>query len=343
MKNRAGFTLVELLVVIAIIGILIAMLLPAVQQVREAARRTTCSNNLKQMGLAMHNFASAYNEQLPMLGEAGRGAFWSAFILPYLEQNNMYEALTFKQSDSQNWAVSGAALPNANLQSANETERQIAACEVPLDVFRCPSTVHEGGFLDCSIDNWFVGKRMTGNYLGVISGVATNDWTNGTWENFDGIMITRAWVNCWVTEAGPGGAVKIADIFDGTSNTLMLGEAESDPDLRALSTIRETNGSNRKDHWMIGSDDMDLNRGSDWSECAGSTGVAINYPRPTTPMTSTSVEWGAYEVSFGSNHGGGGANFVRGDGSVQFLPKSIDAITYSNLGTRNDGRVVAGL
>jgi hypothetical protein len=294
------------------------------------------------MGLAVHNFASAYNEQLPMLGEAGRGAFWSAFILPFVEQDNLFGALTFVQSDSQNWAVSGAALPNASLTSANATERQIAACELVLSIYRCPSTSHDSsGYLDCSIDNWFVGKRQTSNYLGVISGIAVNDWTNGTWEHMDGIMITRAWVNCWVSEAGMGGAVRMAGILDGTSNTLMIGEAESDPDLRAKSTIRENNGTDRKDHWAIGGDDMDLNRGTDWSECAGSTGVAINYRRPTTTMTSTSLDWGAYEVSFGSNHRGG-ANFVAGDGSVHFINENINSVTYSNLGNRMDGMVIEG-
>ena len=143
MRKKSGFTLVELLVVIAIIGILIGMLLPAVQQVREAARRTACANNLRQIGLAVHNFASAYNEKFPMLGEPEEGGHWSAFILPFIEQNNMFDTLSF---GSVNWA-SSAAINNATSTSANPVLRQIAACQTVIESFRCPSTSQPRKFL----------------------------------------------------------------------------------------------------------------------------------------------------------------------------------------------------
>ena len=100
-----GFTLVELLVVIAIIGILIGMLLPAVQQVREAARRSSCSNNCRQIGLGIHLFADVHAERLPMLGEAEEGGHWSAFVLPFIEQENLQNLMTFGET---NWARSVA-------------------------------------------------------------------------------------------------------------------------------------------------------------------------------------------------------------------------------------------
>ncbi len=339
MKSRTAFTLVELLVVIAIIGILIGMLLPAVQQVREAARRTSCSNNVRQMGLGIHNFISAHNEKVPMLGEAGRGAHWTAFILPFVEQNAVADALTFRQSDSDNWAVGGAPVINPSITSTNSTHRQMAACEVNFTIFHCPSSLITSGMLHQSTDSWFVNNRQPCNYLGVVTGLVDNDWPQGTWEEMDGVMITRPWRNCWVSEAGMGGAIKIGHISDGTSNTLMIGEAEPDPNLQATVGQRENWQSGRKGHWALGGDAMDHHRGRDWSECGGSTAVPINFPKPTTALSNTSVDWGRYEVSFGSNHPGG-ANFAFADGSVHFVDDSINAETYSHLGSRADGHVV---
>lgn len=336
-KNR-GFTLVELLVVIAIIGILIGMLLPAVQQVREAARRTSCANHMKQLGLAVHNFTSARNEDLPMLGEAGRGAHWSAFILPFVEQTAVLDALTFNGNDGIQFAAP-SPVSNASITSSNPSHRQIAACELYIDVLHCPSSQATASILDCSSDNWFVAKRQPCNYLGVVTGLKVNDWDGGTFENMDGCFITRPWANCWVNEGhgGMGGATRLGDITDGTSNTFMLGEAEPDPDLLAISTTREPINAGRKDHWGIAGDDMDLNRGDDWSECGGSTAVQINYRKPTTPLADT-PEWGAYEVSFGSKHSGG-ANFTGADGSVHFVTENISPEIFSAMGTRAGGEV----
>src|ERR1700730_4015013 len=93
-RTNDAFTLVELLVVIAIIAILIGLLLPAVQQVREAASKAQCQNNLKQIGVALHSFLD-HNKAFPMAGEAERGAYWTGFILPYIEQADLYKYLTF--------------------------------------------------------------------------------------------------------------------------------------------------------------------------------------------------------------------------------------------------------
>ena len=365
MSRRKGFTLVELLVVIAIIGILIGMLLPAVQQVREAARRTSCSNKLRQLGLAVQNFSSSYDEELPMLGEAGEGGHWTGFILPYVEQNNMMDALSFGQV---NWAAS-AAVNDANFQSTNAVYRQIAACEQPVDLFRCPSTNAPEQVFDasCYIPPWFVAARAPANYLGVVTGIQPVDWkpswgwgttTRGTWgsgnptlhhSELDGMFVTRPpgpnGNGNRIANGGMGGAVTFANITDGLSNTLMIGEAEPDPELASVGAIRETPNTGRKDHWAIGGDDFDNWEGTDWSEQGGSTAVAINFPRPAETFPSPiamdgSMEWGAYEVSFGSNHSGG-AQFCRGDASVEFIRDNIDATTYSNLGSRADGQVIA--
>ena len=353
-KSR-GFTLVELLVVIAIIGILIGMLLPAVQQVREAARRTACANKLRQIALATHNFASAYSDEFPMLGEAQEGGHWSAFVLPFMEQNNLFDRLSF---GSTNWAAS-AAVEGASLDSDNAVLRQIAACETPVDFMRCPSSSATSPIFDASVYSppWFVAARQPANYLGVVTGIQPNDWKPGfgwgrsnraTWgsgnetlhhSELDGMIITRRPSEARISQGGMAGPCNFGSCSDGTSNTLLFGEAEPDPDLAATSTFQESQNTGRKDHWAIGGDDFDNWEGTDWSEQGGSTAVAINYPKPTARFSDASADWAAYEVSFGSRHTGG-ATFARTDGSVYFISDSIGAEIFSGLGTRSNGEVI---
>lgn len=339
---KQGFTLVELLVVIAIIGILIGMLLPAVQQVREAARRTACMNNLRQLALGVHNFSSVYGEDFPMLGEAQEGAHWTAFILPFIEQNNAFEALSF---GSNNWA-SSSPLANADINSSSRVVRQIAACELNVNIFHCPSSLANKPILDGSTWStpWFVAKRQPCNYLGVVTGLQANDWRPGSasgvkhHSDLDGIFITRSLDRSRLSQGGMGGATTFGSIQDGTSNTLMIGEGEPDPELASIAAGSESRNAGRKDHWAMGGDDFDNWEGLDWSEQGGSTAVAINYPKPSSPPSDLSVEWGAYEVSFGSSHPGG-ANFAAADGSTHFVTASIDPIVFSNAGTRAGGEV----
>jgi prepilin-type N-terminal cleavage/methylation domain-containing protein len=149
-SKRHGFTLIELLVVIAIIAVLIGLLLPAVQKVREAAARAKCSNNLKQIGLAMHNFHGVYNA-FPLGAERTAGGYWSAFILPYLEQDAIGRGLIFSEdAGNAQWADLLPGLSNANISSSNPTERNIAACETVVSIYRCPSANVPEHVLDCS-------------------------------------------------------------------------------------------------------------------------------------------------------------------------------------------------
>lgn len=355
--KRSGFTLVELLVVIAIIGILVGLLLPAVQAAREAARRMQCSNNLKQLSLAVHNFADTYQGNFPMLGEAQEGGHWTAFILPYIEQDNAYEALSF---GSTNWAA-GAALSNPSISSSYAVERQIAACETQFSAFRCPSSTAPEAVYDasCYSPPWFVAKRAPCNYLAVVTGIQPNDWKPSwgwgaalqpTWgagnttkghPELDGIFAsTRHPDRARISQGGMQGDFGFEGVLDGLSNTLMIGEAEPDPDLLSIASTAESPNSGRKDHWAIGGDDFDNWEGTDWSEMGGSTAVPINYPKPTVSQSDSSPEWGAYEVSFGSHHPGG-AQFARGDGSVSFIAETMDAVTFSAIGTRQGGEVAS--
>lgn len=233
---RPAFTLVELLVVIAIIGILLGLLLPAVQQVREAARRTACLNKLRQLGLAMHHHQDSW-EYLPSGFEWPDRTLWSARLLPFLEQKNLYDTLQFGAP----WD-SG---PNAD------------ACGVPLDIFRCPSAD-----LPPAVDFEGIPNRQPCSYLGCASGIAqAESGTVGPLAgevDLDGVLYHNS-------------RVVIEKIRDGSSNTVAAGEALSDYNVTGI----DFNGNNQAvDHWYIGSTDQLA--GINASECLGSTGCPIN-------------------------------------------------------------------
>ncbi|MGL4551045.1 MAG: DUF1559 domain-containing protein [Gemmataceae bacterium] len=355
-RIRPAFTLIELLVVIAIIAILIGLLLPAVQKVREAAARMQCQNNLKQIGIACHAFHDT-NDGWPLGAEFNVGSMWTAFILPYMEQDNVFRALTFQEDGQGNrqWAQ---GLPGVagNITSADPNLRNIAACETKFSVFTCPSAGLPASIPDISGDNWIVQRRVPANYLGCVSGRITDDrrrivaltpWgsNSGTEDihTLDGVFVAKV-VHQRLTfngtsNGGMSSGVTMVGITDGTSNTIAVGEALTDrqsiPDM-GLTRENNASGQGRKDHWAIGSDDVDTSNQGDMSEGLFSTACPINTRRIAGGTTGFSV----YELSAGSQHTGG-ANFLMADGSVRFLRDSIDAATYAALGTRNGGEVAS--
>jgi prepilin-type N-terminal cleavage/methylation domain-containing protein/prepilin-type processing-associated H-X9-DG protein len=322
-RRKTAFTLVELLVVIAIIGILIALLLPAVQAAREAARRTSCTNNLKQLGLALHNYHDSYKQFAigtrncdpanPGTGTCagGYGYVWQAGahrkgsvlvkLLPYFEQGPLHDQLDF----------------------TGDVQAQLAALGFgpqKLETLTCPSdkqnTLSTGqtNYAPCIGNQRMPGRNNTCNsYPG-------NDFFNGptghgsteSGENISGCFSRYSF------------AARFADITDGTSNVIAMGE------------IRPWCGDHHRGGWM--------NANALWT----ATTAPINFPTcPGEPPGTSSGAYTCYHFGnwqtsqgFKSLHPGG-ANFVLADGSVHFLAETIDYLTYQKLGDRRDRQPVS--
>ena len=292
--QKRGFTLVELLVVIAIIGVLVALLLPAVQAARESARRTKCNNNLKQLGLGLHNFHDTY-QFFPKHASPNNltGVSWHALVLPFIEQKNIGELVQ----------------PNAaSYQSGQNANRVLGQHKIA--VFLCPSTIEERSH--STIDNitGFTGNAYTTHYVGNMGPVGFRPGTTTPYDTntpggaqgplaVEGILPMHP----FVTTANPVNplSIRIAEITDGTSNTLMLFEV-------SWQGLERPPGSLRS--WV---------RGCTWSsDCTGAKNVR-------NAMNTVKYNGGGNynDISMGSNHPNG-CNVTLGDGSVRFISKNID-------------------
>jgi prepilin-type N-terminal cleavage/methylation domain-containing protein/prepilin-type processing-associated H-X9-DG protein len=340
---RRGFTLIELLVVIAIIGVLIGLLLPAVQKVRAAAARSQCENNLKQLGLACHNFHDTYQffppgfdynyitsspvyatyygyNYISYYGSSVPGlptdyGSWIVLILPYIEQNNIARQWPQQYYPGGNFDVNAYQIM-FNGPGALAGQR--------IKILECPSSARA---------TWIYSQKdwspdlPNGLYVAITSYAAcygTVPWGTPPFPNppvKDGMFH-------WNT------SVRITDVTDGTSNTLLVGERDARDSCNAtFPTIFNLQTG------IVGEWNEDL-----WSTGAGAA-VPLNYPSPPDCLTATGAARGAYLYlrlsAFGSAHDGG-ANFCMTDGSVRFIATSIPLQTLQYLATKAGGEVIPG-
>jgi prepilin-type N-terminal cleavage/methylation domain-containing protein len=327
--RRRGFTLVELLVVIAIIGVLVALLLPAVQAAREAARRSQCSNNLKQIGLAMHNYADVHKAFPPAamtVGQHSATAF--VFVLPFIEQGPLYDQLSAIGFGSQTnyWLGSGAA---------NTALVRAILDGVQLPAYRCPSSPM------AKVRGVSGSNQMVPSYV-LIAGSVNHRTTDRTGWTASG--------NPWCSGGGvfPGNvALGFQDMVDGSSNTMIVSEQSN---WIARNTGNFRTAFSTSGPWMGIKNPRLPNGDGTWS-ATGTHGTGTSNqdmrsyaftsvresPNPNALAAFQSNN--ACNTPLSSAHPGG-VQILLGDGSVRFLSDTVNLATYYNLADRDDGNVL---
>jgi prepilin-type N-terminal cleavage/methylation domain-containing protein/prepilin-type processing-associated H-X9-DG protein len=325
-RRRSAFTLIELLVVIAIIAVLIGLLLPAVQKVREAAMRTQCQNNLKQLALALHNYHDA-NQKLPAGSRpvTGYRIGMAGMILPYIEEDNRYrgiQSITANAFDTvQPW----------RLDTAPSNGSTNPLWTAPIKTYVCPAS--ELG--DKGVDGWFdPAVHPTGNPAWTVYQGALHYRAIGGSTTLNYVQAPQGREQ-WYSTSGviyPLSATQISDIADGSSNTLLWGETSS-----AIGRTSPGRSWSGIQSWTWGfyyypSTPPDPANPLGW--------LMIDHKVVANPIGFTGTIY-SNETPLTSNHAGQGANVAMCDGSVRYLTKETPLTTLQAMATRAGGEVFA--
>jgi prepilin-type N-terminal cleavage/methylation domain-containing protein len=310
--QRQAFTLVELLVVIAIIGILVALLLPAIQAAREAARRSQCLNNLKQIGLAVHHYHDTYKScpigaQYPVDRQN-----WRVGLLPFMEQRALYDQLTFTS-----FLTPYTAAPGTN----------VILQKLALPGWNCPSSPCPRTGIAGSEQAWNGGDPLLADYVG-ISGAYPDPSGQSSTSNYDGGQYSASGVIV------PFNAVKLADVTDGTTNVLMVAE---NADFTRVGTNKVDLRSNYYGAW--GGFTYNANPWTGAPDTWSTSVVTIRYAPNTQGTPAGAVHTWEANLPLRSAHPGT-VNGVLADGATRTFPDSISFTVLTALATRNDGQPV---
>lgn len=322
-RAKRGFTLIELLVVIAIIAVLIALLLPAVQQAREAARRSQCKNNLKQIGLSMHGYHETCNVLPPGYGgvpNSNQGNLWGwgTMLLPYLDQATVYNTLS--QATGGTSPLGGAGVGFGGIMTSFPANVTV---QTNLPVYRCPSDTGSN----------LVTFPINGSQAGTTFVFGRSNYPAVSGTRIDTPPTGLALTDGAFTE---NSRTRFRDFTDGLSNTFIVGERRSPGTVNGLYTGGDTIWAGANDDYL-----------PPWQGYAAHQGLCdlnskLNAKVATAP---SSASYSPY-MAFSSLHVGGG-HFLMGDGSVRFISDNIATgtpgaagSTYQNLSALSDGQVL---
>lgn len=338
--RRSGFTLIELLVVIAIIAVLIALLLPAVQQAREAARRTQCKNNFKQMGLAFHNYHDNYNQFPPaytmlknttVCGAISDGIkaaapdfnvhTYAEFLLPYIDQAPMYSRIDFKAP-----YLSPTTSPCGG---AAYTPDNRTAIKNVVPGFICPSAIHTSNIIDITYTDW---NRTDTWSTGVLDYAPVGGFFGALRNILDVRRPQGSYIGLLSDDKPRNG---LRDCTDGSSNTLILCEIAGRNDLyqkgKFISSPPPAACATPPNCGTVGGGWADISNAESWfkgSSVDGATGGG-----PCVINCTNRISNGAYSFHVG------GVHIILADGSVRFISDSVDIGTFADLATPNGGTI----